>query len=253
MLGVYFSGTGNTKYCVERLLKHYDPEAKALSIEDPQIEACLEEHRQVVFGYPVQFSSLPKLVRDFIDGHRALWRGKRIFIIATMGLFSGDGSGLSARLFRAYGAEITGGVHLKMPDSICDEKALKRTIEQNRTLVRQAGEKLAAAALGLREGNPPREGLGVWSHLAGLFGQRLYFGGKTKAYSGKLNIDGAVCTGCGTCAALCPMKNIRVEGGKAVPGNRCTMCYRCANRCPRQAVTLLGKRVVQQGFLEQYL
>ena len=34
------------------------------------------------------------MVKDFIDQNQSLWNGKRIFVIATMGLFSGDGAGL---------------------------------------------------------------------------------------------------------------------------------------------------------------
>ena len=52
-------------------------------------------------------------------------------MIATMGLFSGDGAGVLARLLKKYGAKITGGLHLKMPDSIADEKVLKRPLEKN--------------------------------------------------------------------------------------------------------------------------
>lgn len=40
MLGIYFSGTGNSKYCVERFLQKYDAKAQAISIEDK--DAVLE-------------------------------------------------------------------------------------------------------------------------------------------------------------------------------------------------------------------
>ena len=49
-----------------------------------------------------------------------------------MGLFSGDGAGILARRLRKYGAQIIGGLHLKMPDSIADEKALKRIPDSHR-------------------------------------------------------------------------------------------------------------------------
>lgn len=65
MLGVYFSGTGNTKFCVDKFLEEY-----------------------------------------------------------------GDGAGLLARLLNRYGASIVGGLHIKMPDSIGDVKALKRDYEK---------------------------------------------------------------------------------------------------------------------------
>ena len=49
-----------------------------------------------------------------------------------MGLFSGDGAGILGRLLQQYGAEIIGGLHLRMPDSIGDEKVLKRPLEKNK-------------------------------------------------------------------------------------------------------------------------
>lgn len=49
------------------------------------------------------------------------------------------------------------------------------------------------------------------------------------------------------------MGNIYLENSKAAAADACTMCYRCISRCPAQAITLLGKRVVEQGYLEKYL
>ena len=51
-------------------------------------------------------------------------------VIATMGIFSGDGSEMLGRLLESTRAEFIGGLHLKMPDSIADEKALKRPLEK---------------------------------------------------------------------------------------------------------------------------
>lgn len=253
MLGLYFSGTGNSKYCIERFLQEYDPKTEAFSIEDEELPKKIEQHKELVFSYPVQFSNLPKIVRDFADQYRQLWQGKRIFVIATMGLFSGDGAGMLARLLHHYGAVITGGLHLKMPDSISDEKVLKRSVEENRRLVAKAGEKAAEAARNMHKGTPPQDGIGPFCHLAGLFGQRLYFYNRTKCYSDKLKIDSASCIGCGQCAAACPMKNITLVDGIAKSGGQCTMCYRCVSRCPQQAITLLGKRIVEQCRIERYL
>lgn len=72
------------------------------------------------------------MVRDFIKNHAALWRGKKVLCLATMGLFSGDGAGCAARLLKKYGAEVVGGLHICMPDSIGDVKLLKKTVEKNR-------------------------------------------------------------------------------------------------------------------------
>ncbi len=253
MVGIYFSGTGNSRYCVESFLLALDGTAQAFSLESDEAADMIRLHDDIVFGYPVQYSNIPRILRDFVVEHQDLWNGKRIFCIATMGLFSGDGAGLLARLLERHGAVVIGGLHLKMPDSICDEKALKRPLEVNRKLVADARAKIKRAATALLAGAPPQEGLGVIFHLAGLFGQRLYFFSKTRRYSDKLKIHAEACVGCGTCVKLCPMKNLALEDGVAVPGGRCTMCYRCIAACPKQAITLLGKRVVEQTGIEKYL
>ncbi len=255
MIGLYFSGTGNTKYCVERFTKQCSTSAQSLSIENPAALPQIQKHKALVIGYPVQFSNIPKILQDYITTHSDLWRGTKIFIIATMGLFSGDGAGILARLLHQYGAKIIGGLHLKMPDSISDEKALKRSFPKNQQLIRLADLKIQTAVQNLKNGAPTQEGLGFFPHLAGLFGQRLYFYNKTKHYSNKLKINASKCIRCGKCVKLCPMQNIHFDSTqKQVAADaQCTMCYRCVSQCPTQAITLLGKRVVEQCYLEKYL
>ena len=253
MVGIYFSGTGNSRYVQEVFLKAYDETSKSFSIEDDGVLTAIKAHEELVFAYPVQYSTVPKILNDFICENMDLWNGKKVFIIATMGLFSGDGAGVLGRLLRKYGAEIVGGLHVKMPDSIGDEKVLKRSLEKNKELVRRAVEKVENAAIRLKNGKPIKEGLGLFSRMLGFFGQRLYFGNKTKTYSDKLKIDADKCVGCGKCVSLCPMKNIAIEAGICVSEGRCTMCYRCVNNCPKQAITLLGKKVVEQSVIERYL
>ena len=253
MLGIYFSGTGNSRYALETFLSQYDESAKVFAIEDENIVSHIKSNEQIVFSYSVQFSNIPKMLKDFVDRYQQLWKGKKIFVIATMGLFSGDGAGILARRLRKYGAQIIGGLHLKMPDSIADEKELKRPIEKNVELVKAAEKKINRAVQDMKNGRLPKEGIGLLYHLAGLFGQRLYFYNKTKQYTDKVKVDTGECVVCGKCVELCPMKNLNIENNIVKAGNQCTMCYRCINICPKQAITLLGKFVVEQGTIEKYL
>lgn len=252
MIGIYLSGTGNTKYCIEKLLHLLDETAVAIPIENQQAAALAQKEDTIFLAYPVQLSNAPMMVCDFIKSNAPLWRGRKVFCIATMGLFSGDGAGCTARLLRKYGAAILGGLHIQMPDSVCDVKALKRSLERNREIIKRADKKLEETAKQIKRGKYPQEGLHFYNHAAGLFSQRLWNYGKTTHYSDKLKISDA-CIGCGLCEHLCPMKNITIKAGKAVANNRCTMCYRCISSCPQQAITLLGKRVVEQCRLEKYL
>ena len=130
---------------------------------------------------------------------------------------------------------------------------MKRTMEKNRKIVADGEKKIRQAAEQCKSGNPPQNGIGIWCRMAGFFGQRLYFGSKTKRYSDKLKVNKEKCIGCGKCVKLCPMDNLSIANGKAEAGDRCTLCYRCVNHCQAQTITLLGKRVVEQSTIEKYL
>lgn len=135
---------------------------------------------------------------------------------------------------------------------MCDSKLLKKTIEENKKIIIEADEKIERVAENIKRGTYPQEGINLLYHVAGLFGQRLWFYGKTIDYSNKIKISNN-CVGCGLCAFNCPMKNITIKDKKAVAGNRCTMCYRCISTCPQKAITLLGKEVYEQYRFEKYI
>lgn len=254
MLGIYFSGTGNSRYALEYFLKQFDDSAEIVSIEDDDIIASkIKEHTEIVFSYPVQYSNMPKMVKDFTYLNANLWQGKKVFIIATMSMFSGDGAGLLGRRLHRYGAQIIGGLHLKMPDSISDIWLLKRSLKKNRKIVRKAEQKIEKAALDIKNGKMPNDGMGCLEQMAGLLGQRLFLSGKTTQYYNRLKIKTQYCTGCGKCAEACPMQNIKMWYNVARAKNRCTMCYRCVNICPEQLISVLGWRVYKQGTIENYL
>lgn len=253
MIGIYFSGTGNTRFCVEYLIKQLEPEGKAYSIEEEGVLEYIAKEQEIILGYPIYYSNLPKIFRDFLQENKEVWKDKKIYLVATMGLFSGDGAGVAARQLKKYGANIIGGLHLAMPDCIGDEKVLKKSLEKNRAMVKKAKAKIEAAANCYKQGKPTKEGLNFLYHLAGLFGQRLWLYNKTKKYTDKLKINSEKCIGCGKCAKLCPMKNLALEQEKAVSKGACTMCYRCVNNCPVQAITLLGNKVIEQSVIEKYL
>ena len=250
MVGIYFSGTGNTAHCITKLVHLLDETAEIVPLEDVSVIERIKANEIIVLGYPTQFSNSPYMVRDFIKSNASLWNGKQVLCVATMGAFSGDGAGCTARLLKKYGAVILGGLHIKMPDSVSDSKLLKRAVEENREIIKKADQKIADTAKQIKLGRYPREGISFTSHIIGLFGQRLWFYHKNAGYTDKLKISND-CIGCGKCAGLCPMRNISMVDGSPRPGSRCTMCYRCISSCPEQAITLLGERVQEQYRFEK--
>lgn len=43
MVGVYFSGTGNTRYCIEKFVHGLDPDAGCISIEHPSAAQAMAQ------------------------------------------------------------------------------------------------------------------------------------------------------------------------------------------------------------------
>lgn len=251
MVGVYLSGTGNTKHCIERFAKLLDEKTETIPLENQSVVEKIKSSDTIILAYPIQYSNLPYMVRDFINSNSSVWKNKKVIIIVTMGLFSGDGAGCAARLLKSYGAVILGGLHLQMPDSVCDVKLLKKPIEKNKETVRKADKKIALTVKKIKQGIYPKDGLSFFSNLAGLFCQRLWFYNKTTGYMDKLKIN-QDCVGCGICVSACPMENIFLKDGKAYAGDKCTMCYRCISKCPKKAITLIGDKVYEQCSFEKY-
>jgi ferredoxin len=251
MTGIYLSGTGNTKHCLTRLMGIIDPKAPIFPIENKDSINAVRSSDEIVLAYPTQFSNMPYMIRDYINTNRDIWQGKKVFCLTTMGAFSGDGTGCAARLLRKYGAIVTGGLQVKMPDSVCDSKLLKKSLEENKRIVKEADIKIDKAANDILDNRYPAEGLSFFAHTAGLLGQRLWFYNKTTGYSDRLKISDD-CIGCGKCAMNCPAGNLKITNGKAISSDRCAMCYRCISQCPKKAITLLGDKVVEQCRFERY-
>ena len=58
------------------------------------------------------------------------------------------------------------------------------------------------------------------------------------------------CSGCGTCAAICPMGNISIVNGRAAMGPECISCVACYHRCPENAIEYKGATGQYRGLVD---
>ena len=54
-----------------------------------------------------------------------------------------------------------------------------------------------------------------------------------------VKVDLEKCTGCGTCAEVCPVEAIKIENDKAqIDEEECVDCGTCVEECPESALSL---------------
>ena len=64
MIGIYLSGTGNTKHCIEKLTKLLDRSAKTMPLECEDVVEEIRNTTTILLGYPIQYSNAPYMVRE---------------------------------------------------------------------------------------------------------------------------------------------------------------------------------------------
>ena len=99
VLTLFFSATGNSEY-VARLFSG-QMGAECLSIEDDaDFSAAIRGNETIAFCYPIFASRVPRIMREFVARHMGEISGKKIVVLVTQGLFSGDGQYFCVKLGR---------------------------------------------------------------------------------------------------------------------------------------------------------
>jgi ferredoxin len=237
----YFSGTGNSLAIAKSLCTAIGecdiiPVATATTNPGPIVPGV----ERVGIVNPVYFTGIPSLVAEFA-GRLDLTGVRYLFAVETMGGSGGPSAlhQLDTILKRSMGNRgLDAGFSVKMPGNYLlmynPPEGQKRDgmLEDSDRYVQE----IAGVVKGEKRMKIPS------SLLLSLIHRVMYprFLGSVHESDRKFSVDER-CTSCGTCVEVCPVRNIRLEGGRPTWLHRCEQCLACIQLCPAEAIQAGGK------------
>ncbi len=243
---IYFSGTGNSRYCAQMLADMLGDEiTDSFGYIKNNTAADLGSEEPWVFVCPVYAWRMPRIFDDFI--RRASFRGsgEAYFVITCGGDIGNAGEG-AAELCREKGLKLRGVLEAVMPENylimfpVPDEEKSAGIIAGIRSVMEEAACRIRERkAFDARKVSPADRA------KSGFINKGFY---KMYVRSDKFYTN-EKCTFCGRCVQLCPLNNITLNNGRPVWNGSCTHCMACICRCPSGAVEYGKKSASRRRYL----
>lgn len=264
----YFSGTGNSYVVAKEIAQKVQADLvsipKVVDMETVQTDAeCIG----IVFpSYLAALSGLPLIVERFVKKIAQI-EAKRIFAVCTCGGYECVNALQPLhnlkRLIRTCGGQLSAAYSTRLPmnnldydhipipitrdheviiqqchmkiDDICDhilkKKGTKYKIAKNlfNVMMKPLYKLMQPSVMNsLKEkAKEPMDTKRKYVELIPLTDKSIVVDEK--------------CTGCGTCAKICPAHNIKIVASKPEFQHQCEMCFACDEWCPANAIHHWGR------------
>ncbi len=230
---VYFSGTGNSRYCAQMLADLLDDEVLDVFhyIRDG-VAADLRSGKPWVFVSPTYAWRLPRIFQEWICAGQ-FEGSKEAYFVMTCGVDIGNAERTNRAICGEKGLLYKGTLEVVMPENyvamfpVPDEAESAKIIAAARPVVE-------AGAAAIQAG-------GTLGEKRITLLDRLKSGPVNPAFyrlivKAKKFYSTQACVGCGRCVACCPANNVELREGRPVWGDRCTHCMACICGCPTKAI-----------------
>lgn len=235
---IYFTGTGNSRYCAQMLAaKLGDELIDASRLIKAGVAAELRSARSWVFVSPTYAWQIPRVFADFIRG--GSFAGcKAAYFVMTCGDDIGNAGARLSRLCEDKGLEYRGVLKVVMPENYVAMFEVPDA-EDSARIIAAAKPVLEAGIERIRQSEPfPDARISIVDRLKTACVNPPFYRFSVTARPFFVT---AACIGCGICENACPLNNIRLKDGKPVWGVVCTHCMACICGCPEEAIEY-GKR-----------
>ena len=236
---LYYSGTGNSRYAASVIARETGDEL--VCINDILRERAASPYTAryafssdapFVFVSPTYCYRVPRVVEKFIRDSRFEGSRKAYFFL-TCGSGTGAAAQEAEKLCRETELEFMGLGSVVMPENYITLFEAP-TYDEALAILRAAHSQIESAGRLIRYGRTLEDANGgsglkaLPTRLNSLFYKHFV---NDKKYT-----VGDNCIGCGQCARVCPLANIRMVDSKPRWNGNCTQCMACIGICPQDAI-----------------
>lgn len=230
---VYFSGTGNSRYCAQMLAAGLgDQLIDAFHFIRDGITADLCSMRPWVFVAPTYGWQLPHIFADFLRVG-SFMGCKSAYFVMTCGSETGSAGAKNKALCASKGFDYRGTLEVVMPENYVAMFPVPDAAESEK--IKRAARPVVDGGIDcIRKDKPfPAHKASAVDKLKTNVANPLFYAFCVRA---KQFYAAASCVGCGKCERGCPLNNIRLKDGKPIWGDACTHCMACICGCPTEAI-----------------
>jgi ferredoxin/flavodoxin len=243
---IYFSGTGNSRYVADTLSKRIGDNQLYPLIDAPN---STENCDQLGIVTPIYSWGIPPIVLKQINQLLISVKTKYVWVVLVCGDEVGLAHKMIYRAFEMKDVKVDAIMSIQMPNNYVllpgfnvDPKALER--KKIEASAERIGEIVSVLAARKTDVEDVVKGGMAWLKTKCVYHLFKRWG----IFPGKWHVNTNKCVGCGKCAKVCPVKNIKMgkcdveNADKKVPmwHKNCTSCLACYHICPEKAIDYLN-------------
>ncbi|MCR5090151.1 MAG: EFR1 family ferrodoxin [Oscillospiraceae bacterium] len=238
---LYFSGTGNSRFAAQEIARLCEDELVSMNkamrqraLDPYHAQYAFESAKPFVVVCPTYCWHVPRVVEDFLLDSRFLG-SDRIYFFLTCGSGTGQARQNAEAIAKKLEMTFMGLGSARMPENYI---TLFHAPEADEAvgIIRAAISMMESTAGAISAGRCLTDSLAgpaIPEFVLNLFYRNF-------VHDRKFFVRDK-CSGCGTCAALCPLANIRMKDRRPQWLGHCTQCQACIAVCPEDAIEF-GRR-----------